>query len=168
MDHDRKGPMWNFKRILINEQYDEPLLVLQDDVIFNRSFVYSIHEILAHMEKKKWGCISLFSPPRKYYLEQANKRVKYYKEKDYLWQPAILMSKAFREGLLAMQYTTKHDDEYVGEYAKRTKDYVRVTIPSLVRHDLKLKSTLGTGAKIGKVVRDTQIFHPVPEGYFNE
>lgn len=168
MDFDHKGTMWNFTRIINDEDYikDDHLLILQDDVIFSESFDYSVFEVLEYMKSNSIGCVSLFSPPRKYYKEEHKKGTKYYVEKNYLWQPAIILSPSFRKGLIDYKFETTHDDCFVGSYAKENKDYVQVTIPSLVRHDLDIKSTLGTPAKIGKLVRDTYIFHPVEKNYF--
>jgi hypothetical protein len=172
-DHEYKGTLHNFKRIM-SEDYGVAthLLVLQDDVIFAENFA----EHLTELVKLNHHCISLFAPPRKVYKEQLELGTRLYIEKNFLWCQAVLYRTDFRLGLIAHKYTEaqlkeirgKHDDVMVGQYAKDTKQHVLITIPSIVQHDIAIPSTLGTASKIGSITRESSLFYTIPPDYFKQ
>jgi len=170
-DKNYEGMMFNFKRIL---EYDygnsSHMLLIQDDIIFADNF----KDHLSNLIKLNHHCVSLFAPPRKAYIEQLELGTRLYVEKNFLWNPAVLYRNDFRLGLIKYDYNenqlkeiaNKHIDVMMAIYAKATKQYVLVTIPSIVQHDLSIPSTLGTAPKIGSIRRESSIFHNVSKDYF--
>lgn len=170
-DENYEGMMFNFKRILeYNYGSSSHMLLIQDDIIFADNFA----DHLSNLIKLNHHCISLFAPPRKAYIEQLELGTRLYVEKNFLWNPAVLYRNDFRLGLIKYDYNenqlkeiaNKHIDVMMGIYAKATKQYVLVTIPSIVQHDLSIPSTLGTAPKIGSIRRESSIFHKVDKNYF--
>lgn len=157
-DYEHKGVRWNFNRILNYQYQTEYILYLQDDVIFCNHFEENILDII----KYDFDAVSLFVPPRKKYLQMMDKGVRFYEEKDFLWMPGMLFKKGFLSDLskYSEKNNTMHDDVLVGDFCKETKRYVKIAIPSLVQHNLSIKSTLGTATKVGKTLRQSPLFNP--------
>jgi hypothetical protein len=172
-DENYQGTLYNFKRIMSFDYGTAThILIIQDDVIFSENFADHLMELI----KFNYHCISLFAPPRKIYKEQLAIGTRLYVEKNFLWCQAVLYRTDFRLGLMKHNYTEtqlskvkgQHDDVMIGEYAKDTKQYVLVTIPSIIQHDLSIPSTLGTAAKIGSITRESPLFYTVPKDYFKQ
>ena len=161
-DYGRIGPLWNSKRIwesIVKE--DAPILVCQDDVVFHNSFKDSIAEILQHFASGDMQAASLFVPPRKLYAEHFARGFNFIENYDFLWMPAMILTPAFCRGLLRHAETSshkKHDDCVVGDYSKESGVPVFNCLPSLVQHNLNIKSTLGTPKAIGCIERRTYVW----------
>lgn len=168
MDFERNGTIWNFNRIINDLSYigTSHLLFLQDDVLFSDNFEHHIKDVYRYSLLNNVNGISLFTPPRKYYKDAYSKGTKYYIEKNFLWMQAMLFSPNYLKGLRDFKDDTSHDDVFVANYAKHSNDYVRVLIPSIVQHDLSIKSSIGTPNKIGKLERKSQLFNNVNKGYY--
>jgi len=173
-DYDHIGMIWNRKRIL-NHDYGtdgDYVLVLQDDLLFAENFQYHLENLV----DIKYPVISLFCPPRKYYEAEAEIGTRLYREKNFLWDQAMLFRKDYRQGLFNYEFSEselkeiagKHIDVMISVYSKNTKQYVAITIPAIVQHDLEIKSSIGTGAKIGKNKRESRLFYSVPPDYFKQ
>jgi hypothetical protein len=88
----------------------------------------------------------------------------------------MLFRKDYRQGLFNYEFSEselkeiagKHIDVMISIYSKNTKQYVVITIPAIVQHDLEIKSSIGTGAKIGKNKRESRLFYSVPPDYFKQ
>lgn len=166
-DKELNGPMFNLTQIMQDaiKQDKTHFLVLQDDVIIGEHFGEHVSDLMT----LNIGAISLFCPPRKQYLIEMQNGTRLYTEKNFLWIQAMLYQKRFMFELYTYSIWNpekKHDDVLVGKFAKDTKNYVRVTIPSLVQHNLNIQSSLGTATKIGNTKRETQVYYPVKPHYF--
>jgi len=171
-DWDRHGPLWNAMRIWADiAEGQEPALILQDDVILHPDFTVGLREILEHVFEGRMEAVSLFAPPRKVmreWWEQGHNFVENYK---FLWMPAILFTARFTRGLLdfAARQDTHHDDTVVGDYSRLSGIPIWNCLPSLVQHDLDVKSSLGTGVSCGGVRRETVTWaETVPDGTYRE
>lgn len=161
-DYERISPLWNAKRIwdAISKQ-DSPCLIFQDDVVFHKSFGDAVGEILAHFKNGTMQAASLFVPPRKIYATYFSRGFNFIENYDFLWMPAMILTPSFCRGLLAHAQTSthnKHDDCVVGDYSKESSTPVFNCLPSIVQHNLNLKSTLGTSKTIGRVERRSYVW----------
>lgn len=161
-DYERISPLWNAKRIwkAIAKQ-NVPSFIFQDDVVFHKSFGDSVVEILQHFSMGDMQAASLFVPPRKIYAEYFAQGFNFIENYDFLWMPAMILTPSFCQGLLNHAETSahkKHDDCVVGDYSKENNIPVFNCLPSLVQHNLNLKSTLGTSKTIGRVERRSYVW----------
>jgi GR25 family glycosyltransferase involved in LPS biosynthesis len=167
-DQHKVGMMWNMKRILETE-WEDKVLILQDDVILAPNFQHHLADIESRMDSEGIECVSLFAPPRQYYQDAYKNGTTLYLEKNFLWNPAMLYSKQYRKDLIEFENNMKDKnwiDVWISNFAKETKRYIYISLPSIVQHDLNIKSTLGTPKKVGKVFRESYIYHEVPLGHF--
>jgi len=170
-DHDRNGPLWNAMRIWgdIIER-GEPGLVLQDDVILHPDFGTGFPEIVEHVESGRMNAVSLFAPPRKQIREWFESGYNFVENYKFLWAQALVLTPRFVEGLLVYAETADSrlwDDTILGKYGKESGEPIWNCLPSLVQHDLEVKSTLGTGVSCGGIRRETVVWEQsVPQGTY--
>jgi hypothetical protein len=168
-DHDKHGPLWNARRIWEQIAHeDSPALILQDDVILHRDLSWHLSVILAVMKEEGWQAVSLFAPPRADMDRFHAAGYNYVENYRFLWMPGMILTPAFCAGLLQYEtHHTKHDDSVVGGYSSSTGIPIWNTLPSLVQHNLDIRSTLGTANKVGKTVRETRVWDEalVPEHF---
>ena len=157
-DHHRHGPLWNATRIWNAVAVGPEMgLVLQDDVLLHADFWEHIPDILRHMENGVMEAVSLFAPPRKSTLEALSGGFNFIETYNFLWMPGMVLSPQFCRGLLGWMgehpSATVHDDVVLGCYARECRIPIWVTVPSLVQHDLNVKSAMGTPAAIAGMKR---------------
>lgn len=165
-DHSHNGPLWNASRIWEQVAHErEPALILQDDVILHPAF--GVH--IAAVSRHGLEAVSLFAPPRKdmtRFYESGHNFVENYR---FLWMPGMILSPGFCSGLLeyAGGKDTIHDDSVLGEYSATAGIPVWNMLPSLVQHNLEIRSTLGTATKVGNTVRETRVWDDlISPGHF--
>ena len=168
-DYDMRGPKWNAERIWGSiADSGKPGLVLQDDVIVHEGFSECLNDLLPHLEEMQ--AISLFVPPRKKLDDAADTGINFIRNYDFLWMPGILLHPNFAAGLAsyAAERQTIHDDSIVRDYAKSQNIPIWNTVPSLIQHNLTMRSTLGTASVIGgHTRRETRVWSEVIEpGHF--
>ena len=170
MDFERKGCLWNFKRILSENVNNKEtyLLFLQDDIFFNEDFKHHLGNIIEHMSLNEIDAVSLFCPPRGYYIKAFDSGQKFYIEKNFLWMQSVIFSKNYIKGLLDFknEVHTRHDDSFVSMYAKETENYIQIALPSLIQHDLEIKSAMGHPKKTGNVERKSNLFTKIKLNHF--
>lgn len=170
VDTERRGPAWNAKRIwrAIAES-GVPGLCLQDDVILHKDFGKVFPAISGHVHQGTMKAVSLFAPPRKIMAEAYRAGHNFVENYDFLWLQAIVLTPEFCAGLYqyAELHESIHDDTILGEYSRKAGLPVWNTLPSLVQHDLNVKSTMGTGRSCGGVKRRTILWEKeLPEDVF--
>jgi hypothetical protein len=169
-DHDRNGPLWNAMRIWRDIlERGEPGLALQDDVILHPDFGTGFPEIVKHITSGRMNAVSLFAPPRKQIKEWFESGYNFVENYKFLWAQALVLTPQFVEGLLgfAAGQSTRHDDTVLGEYSQLSGMAIWNCLPSLVQHDLEVKSAMGTGVSCGGIRRETVVWEQtVPEGTY--
>lgn len=171
-DYEMISPLWNAKRIWkAAAQEQATALILQDDVILHNQFGEHALEITKHIESGKMQGASLFVPPRKIYAEYKEQGFNYIENYDFLWMPAVMFSTRLCAELIKFAETSehvKHDDSLVKDYLRHTKTPIYNCLPSIVQHNLNLKSTLGTAKKIGKILRHSYVWDKeITAGHFS-
>tara|TARA_Y100001972_G_scaffold52889_1_gene64778 strand:- start:4957 stop:5607 length:651 start_codon:yes stop_codon:yes gene_type:complete len=161
IDRDHTGLVWNRRRAHeIIRKRDTPCLLFEDDARIIPSIV-SQH--LPHLVKhcsKDVGMISLFCPPQKKYDELREKGFHGIKSEEFLWAQMILIQPSFAGAVndcdeapeIQPYYTEKR---YVNASKKTGMKIITLT-KSLAWHDISVKSTWGTPAKVGGTIRDTR------------
>lgn len=163
VDHDKHGPWFNLKNALQQAAKEtEPSLIVQDDMILN---VEAIQENLNRFKilLKNWPFVSLFTPPRKALLQLKEQGYSAIESYQFMWGPITIYTPQFARQVL--EYSKElddvkckyHDEMRIGHTLQRTNQFALTLLGSFGNHDLSIKSSLGTPAKIGKVVRNTQI-----------
>jgi hypothetical protein len=166
-DVDKNGPLWNFNRV-VDHAVDSGhpyCIVLQDDVILASNFSKHIDDIMSH----NIPAVSFFCPPRQKYIDEQQMGTRIYTEKEFLWMQGMLFNIEFLKGFQEYRHTDKESfscDSIMKSYTKKTKNYIRVVIPSIVQHNLDIKSSIGTGKKIGGFLRESPVFFEVKPPYF--
>lgn len=157
-DYERRGHRWNATRIW--EAIEEPTITLQDDVLLHPRFGDAVRVIGRHVEAGRMGAVSLFVPPRKVMLEYYGAGYTFVESYNFLWAQGLILSPSFTVGLLEFAPTveSRHDDAVMNRYCKETRNPVWTTLPSLVQHDLRIKSSIGTGTSCGGVRRETVVW----------
>jgi GR25 family glycosyltransferase involved in LPS biosynthesis len=170
VDHERKGPLYGATQIWkkIIEQ-DDRAIILQDDVILHKNFSQSLKEINEHIDAGVMQAVSLFAPPRKIMLESFEKGHNFIENYDFLWLQGVIFTKEFCKGLIKYAETqnTIHDDSVVRDYASSNGIPIWNCLPSLIQHDLNIKSTLGTPTSTGGRLRMSSVWQKnIEQGHF--
>lgn len=157
-DYERRGHRWNATRIW--EAVEAPSIVLQDDVLLHPRFGEAVRVIAGHVEAGVMGAVSMFVPPRKAMLRYFADGYTFVESYRFLWAQGLLLSPSFTAGLLefAPGVESRHDDVVMGRYCKETRNPVWTCLPSLVQHDLRIKSSIGTGTSCGGIRRETVVW----------
>ena len=156
-DHDHNGPFWNASRIWEQIAHEaEPALYLQDDVILHPAFGHHLSVIAGHGLE----AVSLFAPPRNDMTRFHEDGYTFVENYRFLWMPGMILSPGFCRGLVEYARTqdTIHDDSVLGDYSRLARIPVWNVLPSLVQHNLQIRSTLGTATKVGNTVRETRVW----------
>ena len=166
MDYQGRGPWFNIERALWDSVSAwEPFLILQDDVLLNmQNPKLSIHlqQLEYQIRSSALGLISIFTPPQKRFREKAEQGYNAMIGNYFMWGQMFMVSPEFAKIVLAVDNflspEVKHHDEVRFRVASQVYQVDMMTvIGSLCRHNLEIPSTLGTGPKVGKTWRDTQI-----------
>jgi hypothetical protein len=171
VDHDRRGPLWNARRIWQGiAESGRPAVVLQDDVVLRKGIGASVAEVMLHIDSGRMQAVSLFAPPRAVMRRAYDEGHNFVETFDFLWAQGLLLTPAFCAGLVEFSagMTTKHDDSVMRDYSVAKGVPVFNCLPSLVQHDLNLKSTLGTPKSLLGKMRRSDVWEcaPVPAGHF--
>jgi len=163
VDHEYQGPWFNTKQALIEiQKSDNPVLIAQDDIKPIPAVIDAHIDDLSNAVNDKYGLISLFSPPRKEYQEIKEQGFHGFDDNNFLWAQFYMICPKFASDVLQYdkllnQGKVKYHDEVRFRFAaQRTGKRIITLCDSFARHDLEVKSTLGTPSKIGSVVRDTK------------
>jgi hypothetical protein len=162
-DHQKHGPLWNATRIWHAIAGDTlPGLVLQDDTILHADFWDHMPDIMAHVASGDMEAVSLFAPPRALAREAFAMRCNFIESYNFLWMPAMLLTPNFcvrlLEWIVKHPSETVHDDVVMGAFGRQTGTPIWVALPSLVQHDLNLKSTMGTAKAIAGKKRRSEVW----------
>lgn len=154
-DYERRGHRWNASRIW--GHVTEPSIILQDDVLLHNRFGEAVRVIAGHVEAGAMDAVSLFVPPRKVMLEYWGRGCNFVESYKFLWAQGTILTPSFAAGLLdfAPQVDSRHDDVIMSEYVVHSGRPVWTCLPSLVQHDLTIKSSIGTGTSCGGIRRET-------------
>lgn len=153
VDEELKGCFNSFRHMLLNCYAENEYIVhLQDDIVPLKGLQGYIPRVISEMDTKGIPVLSLFAPKRKaidlhYEVMQAEGiETAIIPFPNFLWMQAVIFSPNAILGLinyLDRSSQEKYDDVFVAEYLKSTKQEAYVHIPSLVQHNINLKSTLG-------------------------
>lgn len=162
-DTDHNGPWWNVSRALQSIVIKgTPAIITQDDMIYDAERLNQhLPMIIPHLER--WPLVSMFTPPRAEFHDLNERGYNGWQAYEFFWAPFYMVTPEFAQATLeADKYLdagkAKHHDEHrYSAASQRLQQRILTLIGSLGRHDLEIRSTLGTPAKIGKLVRDTQI-----------
>ncbi len=169
-DYDHNGPLWNAARIWRDAaQGAAPCLVLQDDVVIHKDAGFAIAQIVTHIEAGAMQAVSLFAPPRKVMDESLQAGYNFAATFDFLWSQGLILTPKFCQGLVDFSagMTTKHDDSVVQAYSKASGIPVYTCLPSLVQHDLNVKSAMGTATVVAGTQRRSRAWlQNITHGHF--
>lgn len=153
VDDELKGCFNSFSNMLSNcYSSNKHILHLQDDIVPLKGLQAYLPIVISEMQEKDIHVLSLFAPQRKEFTHQYNKMRERGEKSaiipfpNFLWMQAVIFSPESITGLrdlISETSQTKYDDVFVAEYLKATKQQAYVHIPSLVQHNINLKSTLG-------------------------
>ena len=153
VDKELKGCFNSFSYMLQNcYAENEHIIHLQDDIVPLKGLQEYIPSMISEMEARDIPVLSLFTPQRKAFtmhykvMQAENIKTAIVPFPNFLWMQAVIFSPNAIRGLrnhLQISSQTKYDDVFVAEYLKFTKQEAYVHIPSLVQHNINLKSTLG-------------------------
>lgn len=153
VDKELKGCFNSFRHMLLNcYSGNEHIVHLQDDIMPLEGLQGYLPRVISEMETKGISVLSLFAPKRKsitmHYKVMMAEGIKtaIIPFPNFLWMQAVIFSPKTIMGLvnfLNRSSQTKYDDVFVAEYLKSTKQEAYVHIPSLVQHNINMKSTLG-------------------------
>lgn len=172
IDREKRGPLWNARRIWEAIAASRvPGLVLQDDVILHPQFCECLAEIEQHVIAGSLGAVMLLAPPRRFMEENYRDGYNFVNNWKDFWFPGQLFSPGFCARLLEWlgqhPRSHHHDDLAVNEFCRGTGTAMPTCLPSLVQHNLKLRSVLGTPAKIFRTRRESTLWtRVIPEGHF--
>ena len=173
VDHDRNGCHWNSVRIWEAITADDATaLVLQDDVILHARFGSLFAQVMNHFTAQGMSAMSLFAPPRAAMDSAFKAGFNFAENYNFLWMPAIVLSAAFTRGLLEANAKLSakehggHDDVVVQWHVKQSGTPVWTTLPSLIQHDISVKSSLGHPPKVGKTLRISRLWQSIPDDHF--
>jgi hypothetical protein len=164
VDAKKIGPFYNFSQIIkANVNTKVPVLYMQDDIVFCSNFVLHVRAIIKH----NLFTTTFFAPPRNSY-DSIPEGINIVNEPNFMWLQCALFSpeaiKLLHGNLDGV--TTKHDDAFVRDVFKKYNKVTSVTIPSLVQHDLSIKSAMGHPVKVGNNRRETRLFYEVGPNHF--
>ena len=161
IDRDHKGLVWNRRRAhdAIRE-CDSPCLLFEDDArVIPNLLSKHLSNLVRHV-KEDIGMISLFCPPQKKYDDLRQKGFDGVKSHEFLWAQMILIDPKFAGLVNDCDESPESEPTYTEQRysvaSKKTGSKIVTLTKSLAWHDLSVKSTLGTPAKLGHTVRDTK------------
>lgn len=170
VDTDRRGPLWNARRVWeVVAAGGEVAMVLQDDVVVHKDAGAALAEILEHVRRGTMQAVSLFVPPRAALTKAFQDGHNFVENYDFLWLQGILLTPQFCRGLVSFTdaMDTRSSDGAMSKYVKASSIPVWNCLPSLVQHDLNVKSTLGTAKKCAGVMRHSKAWlKDIPAGHF--
>lgn len=147
LDTNRTGPFNSFRDMLNKYTGEEYRLSLQDDSLLSEDLKDELPKILDKMKNEGIDFVTLFIPNRREFREAWERGEEFVKFKDFLWMPAIIMSpkvqKILREEANKIEGYLKDDDVFVGKILKQYKIDAYGVMPSLVQHDISVRSSLG-------------------------
>ena len=162
--------MWNSRRALRSiTDSQEVGLILQDDVRIIPAVCSKHLPDLASQCKGDVGMISLFTPPRKEFAQVRGKGYHGIKSNDFMWAQMIMVDPVFANSVIEYD-TLPRPNNVEARYriaSQMTQRKIITLCKSLVKHDLSVKSTLGTASKIGSTVRDSDVMATVEDDYSN-
>jgi len=172
IDFEHNGPWWNTERAIRQiAESGEAGIVLQDDALIDKEmWDHHIKVIESHLSK--FGMISMFTPPQALY-DKINQDGEYNGTVgDYfMWAVCYMINPLFAKDIIE---ESKHIDESKAKYhdevrvrfaAQRKNWSIAILSKSIASHNLHIKSTLGTPAKIGNLVRDTRTLMTKSDDY---
>jgi hypothetical protein len=158
-DDERLGNFGKFIEI-VNKKWDSYRLHLQDDVLIAKDLDLHLDSLQNEMQLRDIHLLSLFAPSRKFLYEQYKKGIRFSEFPDFLMMQGVIFSPYANEKMIEFNKNIvkrhKHDDVFVREFLKEYKIKSYVHLPSLVQHNLNLKSTLGHSSSIQ---RRSQLFN---------
>lgn len=175
VDHDHRGSQWNAARIweLISKE-ETPGLVLQDDLILHSSFPIAFPETMTQFHALQMQAMSLYAPARKAVDAAFQAGCNFIENYDFLWLQGIVLTPDFAAGLSRMvkglygKQLIQTDDTIVQWHVRESGVPVWTTLPSLVQHNLEIKSALGHPSSIGGRPRSSRLWQAIPIGHFAE
>jgi len=145
VDENYTGCFNSFKEML-DIPFENYRLHLQDDIIITDN----LHENLDYLEqimvREKIDILSLYANPRKANKEAHARGETIVRLNPFLMMQGVVFSKRFVEILkeeVDASRQTKYDDTFVGDVCKKRKIKAFCHIPSLVQHNLTIKSEIG-------------------------
>lgn len=150
-DDQRLGNFGKFIEI-INKKWDSYRLHLQDDVIIAKDLDLHLDSIQKEMELRDIHVLSLFAPARKFLFEQYKKGIRFSEFPNFLMMQGVIFSPDSNHKMIEFYKNRvkkyKYDDVFVRDFLKEYKIKSYVHLPSLVQHNMNLKSTLGHSSSI--------------------
>lgn len=169
-DYEKRGPLWNALRIWNDIKDDsEPSLILQDDIVIHSELSTFLPDLTAHVQTDDCLGISLFAPPRKIMRKSFDQGKNMIKNFKFLWLQAIILNPKYIRELtyFAGNYELRHDDLVLQRFSQRQKIAIWNILPSLVQHNLNIKSIMGHPQKVGKITRQTELWiDTLPANHF--
>ena len=147
VDKEKKGPFQGFVDCL--HKYpsgDEYRLSMQDDLIYSEGFVDYLPHLEREMREKEIHLLSLYSPRKNNVIKAYESGKRYWKSFSGFTTVCTIFSPHLVGLLLdyAPHYTgSQHDDWFVAATCQMNKVKTFVHLPSIVQHDLEIKSSLG-------------------------
>lgn len=171
VDHDGRGPLWNALRVWKKVAASgETAFIIQDDSIPHRQFAECARDIIAHVENGTMHAVSLFAAPRKRYDEIAAQNCNFIETYDFLGLPGTIMTPTFASGLVDYAATStepKHDDVVVNNYIRASGIPIWTAIPSIVQHDLNVRSSMRHPKSPAGIARRSRLWwKEIPSGWF--
>ena len=148
VDVDKEGCLPSFGAMLNEFPIDEYRLHLQDDLMFADNISLYLPKIESYMQNKDLHVLSLFAPNRKLILKQYQEGKVIAPFPNYLWLQATMFSPKF-QSVMRSEYNNlsdksiKDDDVFVAHVMKKHKVKAHVHLPSIVQHNIDIKSSLG-------------------------
>ncbi len=160
----RKGIYENFRAILASgmQQSEEWVVLLHDDAIICSDFVSKVLHVLSFATG---DMVSFFNPPNKSFAKARADGHHVVETAANYWTVCF----CFRREAIRHIYDwgTEHiivgivsEDGYLRRYCTREGKKVQVVVPSLVQHDLRVKSTLFNKVSCGGRRRESVAYDP--------
>jgi len=172
IDHEYKGPWFNTLQALTAiASGTEICLISQDDIKPLPTAIDAHINVLKGHLTDPIGLISLFTPPRKEFQEISEKGFDGFNDNNFLWAQFYMISPEFAQDVIECnelidRAKAKYHDEVRFRFAaQKYKKRIVTLCHSFARHDLSVKSTLGTPSAIGSVVRDTKSIASVDQSF---
>ncbi len=178
-----RGCWWNVKRaVKAIADSRRAALVISDDVLIDvdlfkahaldlRWFLSDVYEQSGPHPYEKYGLVSLFSPPNKTYDRAREQGYNLVEHNQFMWAPCYWLDPDFADAVLKTddvidQKKAGQHDELRFRVASQLYEIPTLTVVgSLLRHDLRQPSILGTPPKIGNNVRDTRIMATLEDDF---
>lgn len=169
-DMEYQGVSWGFLNILKKARdSNSDVCIFQDDVVLHSSFAVQAPDLIEHIAMMR--VLSLFAPPRGSFLKLPPE-VNFVTHKSHLWHQGMMISRLELNDIIAYFESvglTKQDDEIMGAYLKSRKQSVWVSVPSMVQHNVNMKSAIGNPQTMKGKPRLTPLWRKtVPAGHYKE